>query len=188
MIDEDFSYGFRHAKFQKYINMMTIMTNCLTSKNICRSLLEFRNHQTLKIIGSTFAWFHENLPDKISYYSELQQKKDNAASKIQTENQPDEIKFSVNLKLMIQQLTNLENEVNLGIYLLQIVTMEQREKDFRNQNHGLVAPSGINFRIDQQRVKTQNPGRKVELFRTDEDPDSAQDERLSWLIFLIENG
>lgn len=28
-----------HSKFQKYINMMTIMTNCLTSKGICRAIL-----------------------------------------------------------------------------------------------------------------------------------------------------
>ena len=50
---------FRHAKFQKYINMMTIMTNCLTSKEICRSLLEHRNFKTLKVIGQLFHWFHE---------------------------------------------------------------------------------------------------------------------------------
>ena len=37
VIDSSF---FRHAKLQKYINMMTIMTNCLTSKGIVHELLD----------------------------------------------------------------------------------------------------------------------------------------------------
>lgn len=48
---------FRHAKLQKYINMMTILTNCLTSKEICLQLLDPRNKSTLKKLGRTFEWF-----------------------------------------------------------------------------------------------------------------------------------
>ena len=41
-MDEEANFDatkFRHAKFQKYIMMMTIMTNCLTSKHFVRELL-----------------------------------------------------------------------------------------------------------------------------------------------------
>jgi len=55
---------FRHAKLQKYINMMTIMTNCLTSKNFVRELLEPSQNRQLRDLSRTLAWFDENLPKK----------------------------------------------------------------------------------------------------------------------------
>lgn len=64
MIDSSF---FRHGKLQKYINMMTIMTNCLTSKNIVHELLDPAQSRQLKDLSRTLAWFDENLPIKLMH-------------------------------------------------------------------------------------------------------------------------
>ena len=52
---------FRHAKFQKYINIMTIMTNVLSSKRINKALLKEKGQLTLFAIADIFRCFHNKL-------------------------------------------------------------------------------------------------------------------------------
>lgn len=47
--------------------MMTIMTNCLTSKHFVRELLHRDQTKQLKELSKTLAWFDENLQKKKMY-------------------------------------------------------------------------------------------------------------------------
>ena len=45
--------------------MMTVLTNCLTSKSICRALLHESNIEIQIDLGKLLDWFFENLVWKI---------------------------------------------------------------------------------------------------------------------------
>ena len=94
-----------HSKFQKYINMMTIMTNCLTSKKICKTLLMDQNHYLNDELGRTLHWFHSNLHNRIEYYKKQAQGETR-------------VRDNFSATLLLRQLQDLDNEVMLGQYLL----------------------------------------------------------------------
>ena len=89
---------------------MTIMTNCLTSKGICYSLL--RDQERHEELGTTLNSFNEQLVvlyEQITQNNRLLREKEN-----------------VNIKLLIRQVRDLDNEVMLGQYLLAINDEEQK--------------------------------------------------------------
>jgi len=53
---------FRPAKFQKYINVLTIISNCLTSRVVCLKLLD-EQPETLFRLGARFYQFSKFLTD-----------------------------------------------------------------------------------------------------------------------------
>ena len=54
--------------------MMTVLTNCLTSKSICRSLLHESNIEIQIDLGKLLDWFFENLVWKIEVNREMVRK------------------------------------------------------------------------------------------------------------------
>ena len=51
--------------------MMTIMTNCLTSKGIVHELLDPAQRSQLNALSKTLAWFDENLQTKLFQNSDM---------------------------------------------------------------------------------------------------------------------
>ena len=60
MIVDSTSRPFSASKFQKYINTLTVISNCLTSKAVCIRLLE-QNFKVLRYIVTKFHYFIDQL-------------------------------------------------------------------------------------------------------------------------------
>ena len=50
------------------MNMLTIMTNCLTAKDICRTILEPRHGEILKDVCKKFSWFESKIEASLAVY------------------------------------------------------------------------------------------------------------------------
>ena len=59
IIDPD-QRKFSASKFQKYINILTVISNCLTSKAVCKRLLE-KNFEVLRYLVCKFHYFIDQL-------------------------------------------------------------------------------------------------------------------------------